>query len=206
MTQVTGLPIHGWMSLDFQGFEAMVDAIGGITVENPTAFAYTWTEPSWLAGTFDAAFDAGALELNGQRALDYARNRYTSVPAESSDFARLVRQQRVLQAIRGEVTGWVALSKGLALADALDGHLRTNLPILDLGVLIGQMDVDRRVELPEGEILQASTNTLGQYVLVVTGQSSSDDYTPLHDFIARRLAADPPAAGSRDLPAPNASG
>ncbi len=189
VAQVTGLTIHGWMSLDFQGFEAMVDAIGGITVDNPTAFEYAWDEPDYLAGNFEYAFAAGKLELDGQQALDYARNRYTSVVEESSDFARLVRQQRVLQAIRAQVTGWQTVSKGLALAESLAGHLDTNLSVIDLGMLGGKLDVDRRIELREGEILEATTNTIGQYVLVVSGRRSSDDYAPLHAFLTTALDA-----------------
>lgn len=189
VTHVTGLPIHGWMSLDFQGFQAMVDAIGGITLENPRAFAYTWSEPNWLAGNFADSFEGGTLELDGRLALDYARNRYTSLPAESSDFARLVRQQRVLQAIRADIKGWSTIPKGLAVADALQGHLHTNVPVLDLGILAGKLDVDRRVDLPEGEILQASTNTHGQYILVVIGQTSTTDYRTLHSYVAAQLAA-----------------
>lgn len=190
VTQVTGLTIHGWMSLDFEGFEAMVDAIGGITVENPTAFEYTWDEPDYLARNFQAAFAAGTLEMDGQHALDYARNRYTSVVEESSDFARLVRQQRVLEAIRAEVTGWQTLPKGLALADSLADHLQTNLSVFDLAMLAGKLDVDRRVELREEEILEATTNTIGQYVLVVSGRSASDDYVPLHQFLSAALKAE----------------
>lgn len=191
VTRVTGLPIHGWMSLDFQGFEAMVDALGGITVDNPTAFEYTWDEPDYLAANFQYAFAAGSLELDGQQALDYARNRYTNVVEESSDFARLVRQQRVLQAIRAEVTGWDTLPKGLRLADSLAGHLHTNLPVFDLAVLGGKLDAEHRIELRENEILQATTNTIGQYVLVVMGRSSSDDYSVLHDFLVSALEAIP---------------
>jgi len=191
VTQVTGLTIHGWMSLDFQGFKAMVDAIGGITVENPTAFEYTWDEPDYLASNFQGIFAAGKLELDGQQALDYARNRYTSVVEESSDFARLVRQQHVLQAIRAQVTGWQTVSKGLALAESLAGHLDTNLSVIDLGMLGGKLDVDRRIELREGEILEATTNTIGQYVLVVSGRRSSDDYAPLHAFLTTALDAVP---------------
>ena len=185
--RVTGLRIHGWMSLDFQGFEAMVDALDGITLENPTAFEYTWDEPDYLAANFQHAFAAGNLELNGQQALDYARNRYTSVATESSDFARLVRQQRVLQAIRAEVTGWQTLPKGLALADSLAGHLHTNLSVLDLAALAGKLDVDHRIELREDEVLQATTNTIGQYVLVPIGQRSSDDYTSLRAYLGSAL-------------------
>lgn len=184
---VTGLSVDGWISLDFQGFEAMVDAIGGITIENPTAFRYTWGEPDYLAGNFQYSFEAGPLRLNGQQALDYARNRYTDVPAESSDFARSLRQQRVLTAIRAELGGWDTLSKGLSLADALRDHLHTNVAVLDLGMLAGSLTPDRRIELPEGQILEATTNTIGQYVLVVIGRSGPTDYGPLHEWISGAL-------------------
>jgi polyisoprenyl-teichoic acid--peptidoglycan teichoic acid transferase len=189
VSYVTGLQIDGWITLDFQGFQAMVDALGGITLEDPTAFSYTWDEPEYLAGDFEFSFPAGTLELNGQQALDYARNRYTNVPAESSDFARSVRQQRVLAAIKSEVTGWQTVSKGLSLADALGGHMHTNLPVLDLGALAGEITPDQRVELGESVILEATTNTIGQYVLVVIGRDSPTDYGPLHDFVADALGA-----------------
>ena len=186
---VTGLEIHGWIALDFQGFETMVDAIGGVTVDNPTAFAYTWAEEDFLAGNFQFAFDAGPIALDGQQALDYARTRYTNVIEESSDFARSVRQQRVLSAIKASLDGWAMLPRGLALADALSEHMRTNLSVLDLGILAGELTPDRRVELREGEILEATTNTIGQYVLVVIGRQDPTDYRPLHEWLADQLVA-----------------
>lgn len=199
VSQVTGLAVHGWITLDFQGFEAIVDAVGGITVDNPTAFAYTWAEESYLADSFEGSFEAGTIELNGEEALSYARNRYTSVTAESSDFARSVRQQRVLRAIRAEVTGWQSLPKGLAIANALEGHLHTNLSVWDLGMLVGKLDVDQRVELSEDVILQASTNSIGQYILVVIGQATSADYTPLHAYISDELS-NPPLPSPSPMP------
>lgn len=187
ISQVTGLDIHGYLALDFQGFRTMVDAIGGITVENPVAFEYTWLETDFMAGTFPYRFDAGTLRLDGDQALAYARNRYTSVPAESSDFARLVRQQRILQAIKAEVSGLSTLAKGLDLADALSDHLITNLSVLDLAMLAGKLEVDQRIELTEGVALQATTNTIGQYVLVPVGQRTSSDYESLRDYIDSSL-------------------
>ena len=189
ISHATGLEIDGWITLDFEGFEAMVDAIGGITIENPTAFDYTWAEEDYLAGRFESSFARGTLELTGQQALDYARNRYTSVIEESSDFARSVRQQRVLSAIRAQVTGWQTLPKGLALADSLSGHLHTNLPVFDLAMLGGKLTPDRRLELSEGVALEATTNTIGQYVLVVIGRTGPSDYRPLHQYLATQLAA-----------------
>lgn len=200
VTAVTGLEIHGWITLDFQGFEAMVDAIGGITLENPTAFAYTWAEEDYLAGNFQFAFEAGTIRLNGQQALDYARNRYTSVTGESSDFARSVRQQRVLGAIKSTLEGWDAFSRGLGLAEALGEHMRTNLSVFDLGVLAGELTPDRRLELAEGEILEATTNTIGQYVLVVIGRDDPTDYEPLHDWLVDQMAAPPSSDPGEAVP------
>ena len=188
VAHVTGLTVHGWITLDFQGFEAMVDAVGGITVDNPTAFSYTWGEAEYAAGQWEGSFDAGTLELDGSEALSYARNRYTSVVSESSDFARSVRQQRVLQAIRAEMTGWRTVTNGLALSQALEGHLHTNLSVWDLAMLAGKLDVDRRIELSEDVILQATLNSIGQYVLVVIGRSTPSDYTPLHEYIQEQLS------------------
>ncbi len=46
--------------------------------------------------------DGPNLALDGARALDYTRARYTSDPAEASDFARSVRQSRVLAALQDQ--------------------------------------------------------------------------------------------------------
>jgi len=197
VSQVTGLQIDGWISLDFQGFHAMVDAVGGITLENPRAFSYTWTDAEWAAGIFHSSFAAGTLELDGVLALDYARTRYVDIPEEHGDFARLERQQRVMHAIRDKVAGWQTVPRGLAALDALEGHLHTNLPVLDLAMLFGKLDADHRIELDE--LLQPTTNTLGQFIFVVAGASSSSDYSLLHAYIEEQ-SSKPPA------PSPTGSG
>ena len=75
-------------------------------------------------------------------------------------------------------------------------------------MLVGKLDVDQRVELSEDVIIRASTNSIGQYVLVVIGQAHSADYSPLHDYIAEALAnppvppPDPSAEPSEPLTSP----
>ena len=194
---VTGLHIDGWLAIEFQGFEAMVDAVGGVTVENPRTFSYTWDEPKYLAGIWDGGtFEAGTLQLDGQQALDYSRVRYASIPEEASDYARSIRQGQVLAALRGKLGGGGigSLGPGLRLMDAMEGGLKTNLSAIDLFLLSSHIGSDRRIELSEGIILQATTNTIGQYVLVVMGQMSPSDYAPLHRYIADELARPIPNA------------
>lgn len=196
LAKVTGLPIEHWMALDFTGFKAMVDSVGGVTVDNPVAFAYTWAEDKYFAGNWDGgSFNAGPVFLDGTLALDYARSRYTSVQAESSDFARSVRQQRVLAALRAKLGGGLgALGPGLAIMDALKGQMATDLSAIDLYLLSGHLGVDRRIELTEGVILEATSNSIGQYILVVIGRASGSDYAPLQAYLQTELA--------RPLPSP----
>jgi anionic cell wall polymer biosynthesis LytR-Cps2A-Psr (LCP) family protein len=169
----------------------VVDAVGGITVENPRAFAYTVNEVDYRNGFFDGGtFAAGPINLTGAQALDYARARYTSDPAEVGDFARSIRQQRVLAALRTKLGDGLpgSIGPGLALMDALSTHLATDLSVVDLALMSGHLSADRRIEMAEGVILQATTTTDGRYVLVVIGRANGADYTPLHAYLAGKLA------------------
>jgi LCP family protein required for cell wall assembly len=205
IAKVTGLPIEHWMAIDFTGFKAMVDTVGGVTVDNPVAFNYTWNEHKYFAGNWDGgSFSSGPIFLDGAHALDYARTRYTSVQAESNDFARSVRQQRVLAAIRGKLgDGIGALGPGLAIMDALKEPrlMATDLSAIDLYLLSGHLGADRRIELTEGVILEATSNSIGQYILVVIGRSSGSDYAPLRQFLQTELARPLPTPSS--IPSPS---
>lgn len=203
LSRVTGLQIDHWMAIDFAGFRDMIDAIGGVTVNNPRAFRYTWSEHRYLRGRFnDGRFARGTIELNGEQALSYARARYTNKPSESSDFARSVRQQRVLTALRVKVGegGLGSIGPGLALMDALEGRMRTDLSAIDLFLLSGHLEPDHRIELEEGVILEATTSTIGQYILVVIGREHSADYGPLQRFLAEELAKPIPTASPTPSP------
>lgn len=186
---VTGLELSGWIALDFDGFRQMVDAVGGVTVDNPTAFAWALGPDQHAAGVWEGEFPVGEVQLDGYAALQYSRVRYTSVASESSDFARSARQQRLLAAVRDRIeVGPAGLFRGLGLLDALEGgRFHTNLSIIDLMLLAPHLQVDDRVELAEGVILDATTNTAGQYVLVVRGRTAPDDMTPLRAFITAEL-------------------
>ena len=191
LAHVTGLEIGHWIALDFDGLTAAVDAVGGIRVDNPNAFSYTWSESSYFAGVFDGGgFEAGPIDLNGSEAVAYVRARYCSDPQEASDFARSIRQQRVLAALRGRLGDGIpgSIGPGLAVMDALSTHLATDLSAIDLALLSGHLTPDRRIALTEGVILEATSTTDGQYVLVVIGRAHGADYTPLHAYVAAELA------------------
>jgi LCP family protein required for cell wall assembly len=201
VSDVTGLEIDHWLSIDFAGFEEMVDAVGGVTVVNPTAFSYTNIEAKYQAGNFDlGTFPAGEIHLDGAQALAYSRARYTSVFEESNDFARSIRQARVLAALRSKLGdgGIGSIGPGLQLMDAMEGRVRTDLSVIDLALLSPHLSSDRRIELAEDVVLTATTNTIGQYILIPIGWTGPGDYAGLQAFIADQLAQPIPSASPSD--------
>jgi len=201
VSEVTGLEVEHWISIDFEGFREMVDAVGGVTVNNPTAFSYTMRESAHQLGRWnDGTFDEGEIHLDGEEALQYSRARYTSVVAESTDFARSARQARVIGALRAKLGagGVTSILPGLQLMDALEGRMTTNLSAIDLFLLAGHLSADRRVELSEGEVLTATTNTIGQYILIPSDWTGPGAYHGLRAFLERELAE--PVDAASDAP------
>ena len=203
LSSVTGLEIEHWLSIDFTGFRDMVDAVGGVTINNPTAFKYTTHELLHNAGRWNTGhFDRGEIDLDGEEALAYARARYTNKVEESTDFARSVRQARVLSALRSSVGdgGIGAILPGLGLMDAMEGRVRTDVSAIDLFLLSSHMSSDRRVELSEGPVLTATTNTDGQYILIPTDWTGPGDYAGIQQYLAGELAAASASSSATDAP------
>ena len=205
LSTVTGLEIHHWLSIDFTGFRDMVDAVGGVTIDNPVAFSYTTNEqraPRRQLGHGPASPRARSTSTATQ-ALAYSRARYTSVVSESTDFARSVRQARILAALRSSVGdgGVGAIGPGLGLMDAMEGRVRTDMSVIDLFLLSSHLTSDRRVELSEGPVLTATTNTDGQYILIPTGWTGPGDYAGIQQYLAAELARAPePSPSATDAP------
>ncbi len=190
-SDVTGLEIEHWLTVDFGGFRDMVNAVGGVTVDNPVAFDYTTIEQFHREGRWEmGGFPAGEIQLDGDEALAYSRARYTSVTSESTDFARSVRQARIISALRSRLGdgGLFAIGPGLGLMDAMEGRIRTDLSAIDLFLLSGHLSSDRRLELTEDVVLTATTNSIGQYILLPMAWSGPGDYDGVRRYLARELA------------------
>ena len=207
LSDVTGLEIEHWLSIDFDGFRDMVDAVGGVTIDNPVAFSYTNTGASHQAGDWSlGTFPAGEIHLDGAQALAYSRARFTSVPAESTDFARSVRQARVIAALRTELGdgGLGSLLPGLRLMDAMEGRILTDLSVVDLALLAPNLSSDRRIDVSDGTILVATTNTDGQYILIPrdwTGPGAYDGFRAyLADELAKPIPTPSPSPTGADAP------
>ena len=88
--KISGLAINRFMAVDFAGFSAMVDALGGVEVCSPTPL-----EDAEL-GTVLAT--AGRQKLDGPTALNYVRARSITTE-DNGDYGRIKRQQLFLSSL-----------------------------------------------------------------------------------------------------------
>jgi LCP family protein required for cell wall assembly len=128
----TGLQVNHTVVVDFQSFEQLIDALGGVTIDVP--------EPI-VSNRFDCPFAtrercqrwggwrfaAGEQTMGGRRALIYSRIRENQLNPAENDLTRGERQQAVVKAIGDDVTSFSTLARLPFLADDLVAPLATDL-------------------------------------------------------------------------------
>jgi len=93
-----GIPVDRYMEISFDSFGALVDAMGGVTIDFP--------HPAFDTMSGLNVTETGPVTLNGEQALAYVRSRhYTEiidgkeVPDNQNDFGRQLRQQTFLRVV-----------------------------------------------------------------------------------------------------------
>jgi LCP family protein required for cell wall assembly len=164
-----GVPIHYYAAIDLDGFAELIDAVGGVTVDNPKAI----NDPGyggWTDGRIGFRLSAGVHHLDGQTALAYARSRKG---AGDNDFTRSRRQQQLLLALRARLTDPTLLPQLPAIIDAGSRTVRTNFPqdrireMLDIGSAITDDAAVQRVVLGPPYARNPPPGTPGGYQLIL---------------------------------------
>lgn len=117
-----GVPVHYFASVDFKGFERIVDTFGGVNVDPPYPIKDD-EYPTETYGYTGLYFPAGLQHLDGKDALRYARTRHGD-----NDFGRARRQQEVLLALRQQALTLELPKRFNSLLTILGDSVRTDLP------------------------------------------------------------------------------
>ncbi len=114
------IPIHHYAVVDFLGFEKLIDAIGGVTidVEKPLKDD-EYPTPDY--GYMRIYVPAGIQHMTGERALQYARSRHAD-----NDLGRNKRQQQVILAARSQVMKLDIIPKLPTMLGILQQALQTD--------------------------------------------------------------------------------
>ncbi len=127
--QVANVEIHYYIRVDFQGFKDVVDILGGVDINVPSAL-HDEFYPDGKNGFETFHVDTGLQHMDGETALKYARSRRTT-----SDFDRAQRQQHLLVSIKDKAMSkniFVSPLKIQHLWDAFKEHVETDMSFAEM--------------------------------------------------------------------------
>lgn len=108
--------IDYYVRINFTGFKKLIDAMGGVTVNSE--YAFTAIQRTKIK--------KGLNELNGQEALDFARERYT---LQGGDNERGKHQMQVITAvIEKATTGTTIITNYSDIMASVEGMFQMNVP------------------------------------------------------------------------------
>jgi LCP family protein required for cell wall assembly len=124
----TGLQIDHVVVVEFDGIVGLVDAVGGITIDNPRAIRSIFEKQLHT-------FPKGEIDLDGQEALAYARVRRNILSATDSDVSRGQRQQLVVAALRDRLSSPAGILRLRGVAGAVGEAAATDLSLGEIAQL-----------------------------------------------------------------------
>ncbi len=119
-----GIRIDHWALIDFNGFQKIIDTLGGVDVHVPCALEDTIDNQHFV-------IPAGNVHMDYLTAKRYVQSRYTT-----SDTSRNFRQQRILWAILKKGMQLGALDKLPTLWDQLHDSVQTDMSLFEMASLV----------------------------------------------------------------------
>lgn len=141
LSQLLAAEIYYYVTVDFNGFERIIDEFGGVDIEVERDLIdnqYPIKGKEYIYPIENRyqtlEIKKGGRHLNGELALKYARSRHAQ-GIEGSDFARSKRQQKILMALKEKifkVSTFLNPSRINSLLNAYNEHIFTNLEIWEM--------------------------------------------------------------------------
>lgn len=127
---LTGLPIHYFMSVNFDGFKEIIDALDGVDFDVP--FDMKYDDP---AQNLHIDLKAGMQHLDGQQAHDFVRFRKGNPGYKGyamGDLGRIEAQQAFIKALVQQKLQPKYLLKAKDIFEVVKKNVRTNYTAKDL--------------------------------------------------------------------------
>lgn len=124
--ETTGLKLNYYAMVNMDGFENLVDAVGGVTVN-----VRERTAIDGVGSPISGYIEPGEQHLSGHEALWYARSR-----ALNDDWSRMGRQKCVMNAMVQQLSPRKVVMNMQEIADSGQSMLETSIPRQDLNVFM----------------------------------------------------------------------
>ena len=112
------IPINHYVSINMAGLKELVNAVGGIEVNNNLTFSQDGYD-----------FTIGKISLDGEQALSYSRMRYED---PNGDYGRQERQRKVIEGIVQKVLSLNSVSNYQEILTAVSDNMKTDLSFDDM--------------------------------------------------------------------------
>ncbi|CQR46371.1 Transcriptional regulator LytR [Paraliobacillus sp. PM-2] len=112
-----------YVKVNMEGLEDLVDAVGGITVDNELA----WVDSGYYKKGY--RYKKGDIHLDGAQALGYVRMRKQD---PEGDFGRTKRQRKVIEGIIDQGASIGSVTKISDILDVLGSNVETNMDFGDM--------------------------------------------------------------------------
>lgn len=132
---LTGLPIHYFMSIDFEGFKEVIDVLDGVDFEVP--FNMVYDDPTQ---NLHINLKKGMQHLDGEAAHDFVRFRQGNPGYRgyaNGDLGRIEAQQAFIRALVKQKLKPEYILKANELFEVISKYVRTNYTARDLVKHIG---------------------------------------------------------------------
>lgn len=157
---IYGIEIPNYMIVNFDTFMVIIQALKGVTIDNPYAFTA-------IDGQY---FPEGTIGLDGAGALMYVRERQ-NLP--DGDFGRNMHQQIVMRAMIEKLCSPDIMMQINSIIDGMDGMFLTNISMNSIWALVNKQ-LDEGIEWNivnyhvGGETgMEICASATGQYLSVV---------------------------------------
>jgi hypothetical protein len=131
VSQLLGLPLQHHIMIGMDGLAAVVDALGGVTVDvGPEPLPIGGVTYSGRHVRPDGYVPAGVQHLDGDQALWFARSR-----RDADDYARMARQRCLISALVTQNSPTQLLLRFRSVAAATAGSVTTDIPRDELPAL-----------------------------------------------------------------------
>ena len=123
-----GVGVDRYVSINVQGVQALVDALGGVTVFVPKDMKYVDESQHLYVN-----LKAGQQHLNGDQVLQLLRFRHD----EYGDIGRIQRQQMLMRSLMEQALNPATLARLPQILSVIQSHIDTNLSVEELVALVG---------------------------------------------------------------------
>ncbi|MBY0083553.1 LCP family protein [Brevibacillus sp. M2.1A] len=125
VSQFTGLPVDRYVITDFEGFKALIDAVGGVEIDVEKNMYYH--DPT-DKGVYDINLKKGLQKLDGDKALQYVRFRHDA----TSDYTRTERQRKLMTAVVDQMKNGTTLMQLPTILKEVTPYVQTNISSVDM--------------------------------------------------------------------------